>query len=33
MRVLIVEDDLELAALLRDGLRAHRIEPDMAARR
>ena len=31
MRVLIVEDDLELAALLRDGLRAQRIDPTLAA--
>src|SRR5881392_4524461 len=31
MRVLIVEDDPELAALLRDGLRAQRIEPTVAA--
>ena len=31
MRVLIVEDDPELAALLRDGLRAQRIEPTLAA--
>jgi len=30
MRVLIVEDDLELAGLLRDGLREQRIEPDVA---
>src|SRR5262245_19832296 len=31
MRVLIVEDDPELAALLRDGLRAHRIDPTLAS--
>src|SRR5204862_2129308 len=31
MRVLIVEDDLELAGLLRDGLRAQRIDPTLAA--
>jgi two-component system copper resistance phosphate regulon response regulator CusR len=31
MRVLIVEDDPELAGLLRDGLRAQRIEPTLAA--
>src|ERR1051326_1080063 len=31
MRVLIVEDDPELAALLRDGLRAQRIDPTVAA--
>ena len=31
MRVLIVEDDPELAALLRDGLRAQRIDPTLAA--
>lgn len=30
MRVLIVEDDRELAALLRDGLREHRIDPTVA---
>ena len=30
MRVLIVEDDRELAALLRDGLREHRIDPTLA---
>lgn len=30
MRVLIVEDDPELAALLRDGLREHRIDPTLA---
>ena len=30
MRVLIVEDDPELAALLRDGLREHRIDPTVA---
>jgi len=30
MRVLIVEDDPELATLLRDGLRAQRIEPTLA---
>ena len=30
MRVLIVEDDPELAALLRDGLRAQRIDPTLA---
>ena len=29
MRVLIVEDDPELAALLRDGLRAQRIDPTL----
>src|SRR5438105_13427709 len=32
MRVLIVEDDPELAALLRDGLRAQRIDPTLATR-
>src|SRR5213594_3050857 len=31
MRVLIVEDDPELAALLGDGLRAQRIDPTLAA--
>lgn len=31
MRVLIVEDDPELAALLREGLREHRIDPTVAA--
>ncbi|HXG98024.1 MAG TPA: response regulator transcription factor [Gemmatimonadales bacterium] len=31
MRVLIVEDDPELAGLLRDGLREHRIDPTLAA--
>ena len=31
MRVLIVEDDPELAVLLRDGLRAQRIDPTVAA--
>lgn len=31
MRVLIVEDDPELAALLRDGLREHRIDPTVAS--
>jgi len=30
MRVLIVEDDAELAGLLRDGLREHRIDPTVA---
>src|SRR5713226_63162 len=30
MRVLIVEDDPELAGLLRDGLRAQRIDPALA---
>ena len=30
MRVLIVEDDAELAGLLRDGLREHRIDPTLA---
>ncbi len=30
MRVLIVEDDPELAGLLRDGLRGHRIDPTLA---
>lgn len=30
MRVLIVEDDPELANLLRDGLRSHRIDPTLA---
>jgi two-component system copper resistance phosphate regulon response regulator CusR len=30
MRVLIVEDDPELAGLLRDGLREHRIDPTIA---
>jgi hypothetical protein len=33
MRVLIVEDDPELAGLVPDRLRAQRIEPEMAARR
>ena len=32
MRVLIVEDDPELAALLRDGLREHRIDPTVTTR-
>ena len=31
MRVLIVEDDPQLAGLLRDGLREHRIDPTLAA--
>ncbi|HTY06307.1 MAG TPA: response regulator transcription factor [Gemmatimonadales bacterium] len=31
MRVLIVEDDRELAGLLREGLREHRIDPVLAA--
>jgi two-component system copper resistance phosphate regulon response regulator CusR len=31
VRVLIVEDDAELAGLLRDGLREHRIDPTVAA--
>jgi two-component system, OmpR family, copper resistance phosphate regulon response regulator CusR len=31
VRVLIVEDDPELATLLRDGLREHRIDPTVAA--
>jgi two-component system, OmpR family, copper resistance phosphate regulon response regulator CusR len=31
MRVLVVEDDPELAGLLRDGLRAQRIDPTLAA--
>src|SRR5213076_2212055 len=31
MRVLIVEDDPELAGLLRDGLREHRNDPTVAA--
>src|SRR6266516_7556707 len=31
MRVLIVEVDPELAGLLRDGLREHRIDPTLAA--
>jgi two-component system copper resistance phosphate regulon response regulator CusR len=31
VRVLIVEDDLQLAGLLRDGLREHRIDPTLAA--
>ena len=31
MRVLVVEDDSELAGLLRDGLREHRIDPTLAA--
>ena len=30
MRVLVVEDDPELAGLLRDGLREHRIDPTLA---
>ena len=30
MRVLVVEDDPELAGLLRDGLREHRIDPTVA---
>jgi two-component system, OmpR family, copper resistance phosphate regulon response regulator CusR len=30
VRVLIVEDDPELATLLRDGLREHRIDPTLA---
>jgi two-component system copper resistance phosphate regulon response regulator CusR len=30
MRVLIVEDDTELAGLLRDGLRAERVDPTLA---
>ena len=30
MRVLIVEDDAELAGLLRDGLRAERVDPTLA---
>jgi len=30
VRVLIVEDDRELAGLLRDGLREHRIDPTLA---
>jgi DNA-binding response OmpR family regulator len=30
VRVLIVEDDPELAGLLRDGLREHRIDPTVA---
>ncbi|HYT72761.1 MAG TPA: response regulator transcription factor [Gemmatimonadales bacterium] len=30
MRVLIIEDDPELAGLLRDGLRAERIDPTLA---
>jgi|SRR5437867_752458 len=30
MRVLIVEDDAELAGLLRDGLRAQRVDPTLA---
>ncbi|PYO74345.1 MAG: DNA-binding response regulator [Gemmatimonadetes bacterium] len=30
MRVLIVEDDAQLAGLLRDGLRAQRIDPTLA---
>ncbi len=30
MRVLIVEDDPDLAGLLRDGLREHRIDPTIA---
>src|SRR6266508_636823 len=30
MRVLIVEDNPELAGLLRDGLRAQRIDPTLA---
>jgi len=31
VRVLVVEDDPELAGLLRDGLRAQRIDPTLAA--
>jgi len=31
VRVLVVEDDPELAGLLRDGLREHRIDPTVAA--
>src|SRR3954470_776994 len=31
VRVLIIEDDPELAGLLRDGLRGHRIDPTVAA--
>ena len=31
MRVLIVEDDAKLAGLLRDGLRAQRVDPALAA--
>lgn len=31
MRVLIVEDDAELAGLLRDGLRVERVDPTLAA--
>jgi|SRR5919201_1032235 two-component system copper resistance phosphate regulon response regulator CusR len=31
MRVLVVEDDPELAGLLRDGLREHRIDPTLAS--
>lgn len=31
VRVLIVEDDPELAGLVRDGLREHRIDPTVAA--
>ncbi len=31
MRVLIVEDDAKLAGLLRDGLRAQRVDPTLAA--
>lgn len=31
MRALIVEDDPELAALLREGLREHRIDPTVAS--
>src|SRR5258705_11879141 len=31
VRVLVVEDDPELAGLLRDGLREHRIDPTLAA--
>jgi two-component system, OmpR family, copper resistance phosphate regulon response regulator CusR len=31
VRVLIVEDDPELAGLLRDGLREHRIDPTLAS--
>lgn len=31
MRVLIIEDDPQLAGLLRDGLREHRIDPTVAS--
>jgi len=31
VRVLVVEDDPELAGLLRDGLREHRIDPTLAS--